>query len=68
MRFIVITQLRTATVIAVVEVPEAMSAGAVALAWAKGEGFERFPKDCVYCERPLIPYSKVEDRLRPITD
>lgn len=67
MDLVIICNERNNNVVAVVENPDnVMSAGAVALAWAKGEGYEKFPLDCVYWECPLTTYGMVARKNTPI--
>ena len=67
MNVVVIVQSDTRQLIAVVENPDnAMSKGAVALAWAKSEGYERFPLDCTCHESKLVSYGTVQRKLTPV--
>lgn len=68
MHVVVILNNRSANhVVAVIENPDgAMSTGAVALAWAKSEGYEKFPKDCTFHAANLISYGSVARRLTPV--
>ena len=53
-------QHREGRIVAVVENPGgAMSKGAVALAWAKSQGFEKFPTDCTAQEVMVVSYGTV---------
>ena len=67
MKLVVIQRKRDKQIVAVVENPSGvMSKGAVALAWAKSEGFSYFPSDCESHEANLISYGTVQRKLTPV--
>jgi hypothetical protein len=65
MNVLVIKARSNGHIVAVVEKFEHMSAGGVALAWAKGSGYERFPKDCEYVETRLTTFGEVMRNITP---
>ena len=59
-------QHREGRIITVVENPGGvMSKGAVALAWAKSQGYSKFPTDCTAHEVNVVSYGTVQRALTP---
>lgn len=64
---LVIIKRKTGQVVAVVECPSAMSDGAIALAWARGEGYKNFPSDLHHEACDLTTAGTVFRKITPIS-
>jgi hypothetical protein len=65
MKVVVLTH-STHGIVAVVENPDGcMSKGAVALAWAKSEGYSTLPENVTISEAKLVSYGIVQRKLTP---
>jgi hypothetical protein len=63
---VVVIKRDNGNVIAIIENPQnCMSAGAVALAWAKSQGMKKLPFYCEYEECPYTCYDVVQLALTP---
>ena len=67
MRLIIIKS-RPGHVVAVVEVIQSMSDGAMALAWAKANGYEKFPSDLHHEACDLTTAGNVFHGIMPISE
>ena len=66
---VVVISSKKGHAVAVVEKPNRMSVDAVALAWAKGNGYSEFPKDAMYSsEITLTTFGDVALNIMPISD
>ncbi len=67
MRLVIIMQT-AGHVVAVVECPSSMSDGAIALAWAKANGYEKFPSDLYHVACDLTTAGTVFRAITPISE
>lgn len=65
MELIVIRGKNNNTLVAVVEKLPNMSAAGTALAWAKANGYEKFPNDAKFDECSLTTFGSVMLRITP---
>lgn len=69
MKVVVITHTRNRNVVAVIENPNnAMSKGAVALAWAKAGGYTKIPTDVTVDEVNVTSFANVLFSLIPVDE